>query len=166
MPAPHDASPRWMADDARRGEAALLDPLVRRARDLRYVPDEAPLAGDFALVDLVLGVESFPGPAPRGDVTDGHALRTHWTRILAHDLDTNDERFAARPTRGTGWKLVAKASVALVATYVVVCLMVMAAVYVARAPDAASALLPDAPSPAQPARSDFPIDAPNPPRIA
>jgi len=156
---PIEGPSRWNAghDAHVRFDDWLLDQPLPRARDLRYRPDQTPLATDRALVDRVLGVDSTAVGRVRRDEMRGGTLQTHWTRILAHDLDANDDEFASG-TRRNAWEIVGKAAMALTAAYVVVYLMVAAVVYLARAPDTASTLLPDLPS--APARTDFPLDRP------
>jgi hypothetical protein len=147
------ATERRCADDDESLGDWLLDRPVARARDVRYAPDDMPLARDLALVDLVLGVECLRLPRARRN----EPLQTHWTRILSQGLDANDEHYENGKARDA-WKIVGKAALALTAAYVFVYLMVVAVVYLARVPDAASALLPDAPSAPAPARSGAPID--------
>jgi uncharacterized protein YjiS (DUF1127 family) len=75
----HEGSDEWR-----------LDRPVARARDVRYQPDDMPIARDLALVDLVLGVDRLRLPRARRDGSRNHPLgqvletfaRTLVTRVL------------------------------------------------------------------------------------
>ena len=148
------ATERRFADDDESLGDWLLDRPVARARDVRYAPDDMPLARDLALVDLVLGVECLRVAGERHVVRRVADVARAGNGPIEQPIAEHYENGKARDA----WKIVGKAALALTAAYVFVYLMVVAVVYLARVPDAASALLPDAPSAPAPARSGAPID--------
>ena len=84
------ATQRRFAGAHEGSDECRLDRPVARARDVRYQPDDMPLARDLALVDLVLGVERLRLPRARRNGSRNHPLgqvletfaRTLVTRVL------------------------------------------------------------------------------------